>query len=214
MSSFLRRYGGPLLLFLGGGVVIAVAPYFARDRADQATSPRTDERAPTDYYGARHTEPGLRQPPAVSAPASGLVETDEVIGVVVNGKARAYAVKLMAGRPQNHLINDVIAGTPVSVTYNNLGGFVRVFRGSGSEPLDVYVGGTPGGMMVLQVGGQQYLQPSGLAIDPTNPAQLPFEKVPHELTVWKKWRDAHPDTDVVVSSGPPVTGDRPTSPRP
>jgi hypothetical protein len=147
----------------------------------------------------------------VSAAASGLTDTDEVIGIVVHGKARAYAVQAMAHKPQDHLINDLVNGTPVTVTYNNLGLFVRVFVGTGSEPLDVRFGGSSGGEMILGVDGHQYNQRSTDSVDPENPAKFPFETVSHEMTYWKKWHDAHPDTDVVVSlpAGPPATSPRP-----
>lgn len=215
MSSFLRRYWGPLLLFLGGAALIAVAPYAVRDRSETPQLP--PRKPPVNPYGASHTMPGVRQPRAVSAAASGLTDSDAVIGIVVHGKARAYAVQAMAHKPQDHLINDVVNGTPVTVTYNNLGRFIRVFVGTGSEPLDVKFGGSSGGAMILDVGGHQYNQRSTDPVDPDTPAKFPFETVSHELTYWKKWHDAHPDTDAVVSlpapapepAGPPATSPRP-----
>jgi len=215
MSSFLKRYSGPLLLFLGGAVLIAVAPFVIRDRAEMAEPP--PQPPPAKFYGAGHTMPGVRQPRAVPALAAGLTDTDEVIGVVVNGKARAYAVQAMAGRPQNHVINDLIAGTPVTVTFNNLSRSVRVFAGSGSEPLEVGLGMSQGGEMILAVGGRQYIQRSGASVDGDKPGQFPFDDVPNELVVWKKWRDKHPDTDVVVSvtpASPEPAREPTTSPRP
>jgi hypothetical protein len=203
MSPFLRRYSGPLLLFLGGAALIAVAPCVVRDRSD-TTPPSTP---PPDYsklYGAGSTRPGIRQPPVVSAAASGLTESDEVIGVVVHGKARAYSVQAMSGPPQNHVINDLVGGTPVTVTYNPLGQVIRVFTGPGSEPLGVDLVMTSGGEMTLDIGGgRRFVQRSATPVDSATSGQFPFDSVPHELTVWKKWRDAHPDTDAVVSVTPP-----------
>jgi hypothetical protein len=202
MSSFIRRYSGPLFLFLGGAALIAVAPFVIRDRSDTAP-PSTPPPDYSRFYGAAQTMPGVRRPPVVSAAASGLTETDDVIGVVVRGKARAYSVQVMAGRPQNHVINDLIAGTPVTVTFNNRGRIVRVFAGTGSEPLDVKVGMSPGGDMILAVGGEQFIQRSATPVDAATSGQFPLESVDHELTTWKKWHDAHPDTDAVVSVTPP-----------
>jgi hypothetical protein len=202
MSSFLRRYSGPLLLFLGGTALIAVAPFVIRDRSDTAPPPTAAPES-SKFYGAAQTMPGVRQPPVVSAAASGLTETDDVIGVVVRGKARAYSVQAMSGRPQSHVINDLIAGTPVTVTFNNIGRFVRVFAGSGSDPLDVNIGMSPGGDMILAVGGGQFIQRSATPVDAATSGQFPFESVTHELTTWKKWHDAHPGTDAVVSVTPP-----------
>lgn len=198
MVPFLRRYSGPLLLFAGGLGLIAVAPFVMSDRSDKSTAPESPKQDLKKFYGATHTMPGVRQPPAVSPAAAGLTDTDEVIGVVIGGKARAYVVKLMAGAPQNHVINDLINGTPVTVAYNNMGRVVRVFTGTGSEPLDVYFGPSGDGSMVLEVNGHQYNQRTGISIDDDNPVKLPFDAVPFELTYWKKWRDAHPDTDVIA----------------
>ncbi|MCC7139108.1 MAG: DUF3179 domain-containing protein [Planctomycetes bacterium] len=49
-----------------------------------------------------------------AAQARFLRDDDEVFGVVVAEKARAYAIAMLA---YHHVINDVMAGTPVAVTY-------------------------------------------------------------------------------------------------
>ena len=46
--------------------------------------------------------------------ATFLEEEDEVLGLVVRGKARAYAVTMLS---YHHVVNDVIEGIPVAVTY-------------------------------------------------------------------------------------------------
>ena len=43
-----------------------------------------------------------------------LKDDDEVLGLVIRGKARAYAVTMLS---YHHVVNDVIAGIPVAVTY-------------------------------------------------------------------------------------------------
>ncbi len=50
--------------------------------------------------------------PAVTARF--LRDDDEVYGIVVAEKARAYAIAMLA---YHHVVNDVMAGTPVAVTY-------------------------------------------------------------------------------------------------
>jgi hypothetical protein len=55
------------------------------------------------------------EPRAVPArEASFLKPGDDVLGIVVAGRARAYAVTMLS---YHHVVNDVIAGTPVAVTY-------------------------------------------------------------------------------------------------
>lgn len=49
-----------------------------------------------------------------AAEASFLREADEVLGLVVGGQARAYPVTMLS---YHHVVNDVIEGIPVAVTY-------------------------------------------------------------------------------------------------
>ena len=66
--------------------------FFAHDRFLAADDPRT----------------------VPAAQAAFLRADDEVYGIVVAGSARAYAISMLA---YHHVVNDVIAGTPVAVTY-------------------------------------------------------------------------------------------------
>ncbi len=66
--------------------------YIERDRFLPATDPRV--------VGA--------------AQATFLEPADEVFGVVVAGEARAYPIPMLA---YHHVVNDVIQGIPVAVTY-------------------------------------------------------------------------------------------------
>jgi hypothetical protein len=43
-----------------------------------------------------------------------LLQQDEVFGVVVKGRARAYPVTMIS---YHHVVNDVIEGIPIAVTY-------------------------------------------------------------------------------------------------
>jgi len=49
-----------------------------------------------------------------AADARFLRDDDEVYGIVVAAKARAYSVRMLS---YHHVVNDVMAGTPVAVTY-------------------------------------------------------------------------------------------------
>jgi len=55
------------------------------------------------------------EPRTVPAAEAGFLrDDDEVYGIVVGERARAYAISMLA---YHHVINDVMAGTPVAVTY-------------------------------------------------------------------------------------------------
>jgi Protein of unknown function (DUF3179) len=200
MSSRLKQFRGPLILVLGGVVLIVVASQVSPDRStdtDQLSSapPQVQDR-PTPSY------PGVKQPPVVSAAAATLTDGDEVIGVVIGGKARAYPLRALGGAPQNHVVNDVMADTPVSVTYCDLGRCIRVYTHSGAEPLDIHAAGLRRDELMLKVGGRLFSQKTGDTFDPGRSDRFPFEAVAFEKTTWKKWRAAHPDTEVSALSMP------------
>src|SRR5579875_3244686 len=62
---------------------------------------------------------GIRTPPALPADRADLKPEDEVLGVEMGGHARAYRLKGMLGR-SDHIVNDVLGGKPVSVTFCDL----------------------------------------------------------------------------------------------
>ena len=66
--------------------------YQERDRFLPATDPRTVPAAEADW----------------------LVPEDEVFGIVLRGRARAYPIPMIS---YHHVVNDVVAGVPVAVTY-------------------------------------------------------------------------------------------------
>src|SRR5262249_40673622 len=69
--------------------------------------------------------PGIDRPPIVAAGDAGLNDNEEVIGVDVRGKARAYRLSALLDR-QHHVVNDLIDGVPVTVTYCDLSNCLRV----------------------------------------------------------------------------------------
>jgi hypothetical protein len=119
-------------LAAGGLVAVALA---ACGRDDAAQGPGAGPR-PRASVVARRAVPGeaalgpypreqfyidhdlflaADEPRTVPAREAGFLKPgDDVLGLVVAGRARAYAVTMLS---YHHVINDVIAGTPVAVTY-------------------------------------------------------------------------------------------------
>lgn len=153
-------------------------------------------RAPGPSWWPNGTEPIVR-PRTVAAAESGLKPDETVIGVEVNGRARAYRLAAMRDRG-GHLINDVIGGVPVSVAYCNLTDCVRVYTGSaGSGPLDVKVSGLYNTEMVIEVNGVRYFHDSGQPLDPEQAdTPFPYPTLPPERLTWGDWVGRRPDTDV------------------
>ena len=152
----------------------------------------------------RFEMPGLRNPQALAAESSRIPDDDPVIGVVVNGSPRAYWLNALKYPPW-HIVNDVVHGVPISVTYCDRTDCTRVYKGGEtSKPLDVDLGGLYGKEMVVKVEGSLYLQNSGQPFEKGADApSLPYSNHPWKRTTWKEWKQLHPETDIFVGLGTP-----------
>jgi hypothetical protein len=197
---------GLVLLVQGAAIAFVLARERAAREADRAQM--TFNHNPDALWRPSSAKPIVR--PQVTRPeAARLNPAEAVIGVEVDGKARAY--RLLALESQySHLVNDMIGTVPVSVAYCNLSGCVSVFTDpAGSAPLDVKVAGILNLEMVLQINGNLYYQKSGSPADPAkaSPA-MPLQVLAPIRTNWGEWRRLHPETDLYI--GDPSLGDRST----
>jgi hypothetical protein len=148
---------------------------------------------------------GLTRPPTSGIEGSGMRDEDEVIGVEVGGRSRAYRLGALRGRT-HHIVNDLLGGVPVSVAYCDLTECVRAYTDPrGTAPLGLTVGGLYFGDetdMVVKLDGVFYFLKSGKAIKPgPGSTAIPYETSEPTRTTWKEWVRRHPNTDV-------YTGDR------
>ncbi len=140
---------------------------------------------------------GLRTPATQSAAAAKLADEAKVIGVVVNGKARAYSVKAMSTM-LTHVVNDLIGDAPVTVTYCDQTDCVRAFTSEKvGTPLELHLGGFRDELLLYD-GKTFYRQEDGQAINMDSNAHIPYPSLPVERMTWGEWKKAHPDTDVFV----------------
>ncbi len=123
------------LLALGAGTVAAVAVTgrLRASRMSQSSSPpagtrtlpdpagtydpfRAGEKLPDGYFQVlgRDFIPPVYEPRFVGADDIGWPEDADVIGVEIDGEARAYPVGFLGGR---ELVNDEIADTPVLISW-------------------------------------------------------------------------------------------------
>ncbi len=151
--------------------------------------------------------PGISRPRTVPAAAAILSDEEEILGVEVNGHARAYRLKTLAD-PTHHVINDRLENQPVSITYCNVSECARTFLGpEGTASLDIGVGGLWKSGLVLRVDGLYYSQKTGERINhPTKPGSWPLVSHPVTRTSWAKWRARYPETDVYQGEPAPVEG--------
>lgn len=145
---------------------------------------------------------GLDTPGTLPAEAADLGGDEPVVGIEAGGKARAYHLRSMAVKSR-HIVNDVVGGAAVTVTYCDLSDCVRAFGGAESkQPLAIALAGLLDGQMLIKVGDVTYAQETGAVIE-TDPGKrevpLPYPSVPTTRTTWREWKARHPDTDVYLN---------------
>ncbi len=146
----------------------------------------------------RDAIPALNWPDMVSADAADFLgPADRVLGLAIDGRARAYPVGILN---YHEIVNDIVAGRPVAVTYCPLcrsgvafdatvDGRVRVFGVSGllyDSDLLMYDRETES--LWSQLGARAITGPSAGQV---------LELLPLRHTSWQDWLQRHPDTVVL-----------------
>src|SRR5262249_11679267 len=147
----------------------------------------------------RYESDGVVRPPTVPAGLSGLRDDEEVIGVEVGGRARAYRLEALKDK-SGHLVNDVVGGVPVSVAYCDLRDCTRAYTSRRvAGPLPLTLEGLRDGEMVLKANGVLYFHQTGAPVDVVHGGTaFPFDDLPWTRTTWKNWKQRHPETEVYV----------------
>ena len=138
-----------------------------------------------------------------------LVPSDKVIGVVVNGVSRSYPLRVLVW---HEVLNDVVSGLPLVVTYNPLSEGIAVFdRRVAGETLTFGVSGLlyQSNLLMYDRAGTHaaeslwcQLQARAVA-GPAAAATRTLSIVPFALARWEEWQAARPETTVLA----PIDGD-------
>lgn len=145
--------------------------------------------------------PPLEAPRFVTADAAQdwINPRDDLIGVVVNGDARAYPIRIIAW---HEMVNDTIGGIPVSLAYCTLCGSAIVYDDRIGDTVNDF--GTSGllyrsnKLMYDRQTDTLWEQFSGRpAWGPLVDDGLRLTVVPSVATTWQEWVAAHPDTVVL-----------------
>ncbi len=135
-----------------------------------------------------------------------LVGTDRIIGVVINGEARAYPLRLMRW---HEVVNDDLGGERIVVTYSGLSDASAVWRGVlHGEYLSFGISGllfNSNTLIYDRARPEQepslWSQLSGRAVaGPSSCAEARLSGIPFDLALWSDWLERHPDTDVMAPS--------------
>ena len=141
--------------------------------------------------------PSIDRPRFVPASRVTLAPADRVLGVVHRGIARAYPVRILNW---HEVVNDVIGGDPIAVTYCPLCGSGVVF--------DARIGGRTASFgvsgllfdsdMLLYDRGTESLWSQLKFLAVTGPmAGTRLQRLPVEHTSWRDWRTRFPRTEVL-----------------
>jgi hypothetical protein len=130
---------------------------------------------------------GIERPPTRSAENAAIADDEQVIGVLVNGYARAYLISVMSPSPSHHVVNDVLADQSISVTYCGLYKTCAVFSDAKSRPLKIGIAGLSDEGMLIDVDGASYSHAGG---------KCPIPAWNYQIMSWKEWRTLHPNSDL------------------
>lgn len=158
--------------------------------------------------------PHLSVPDNVPAGEADFLDAhDEVLGVVVNGQARAYPVHAMA---YHHIVNDTIRGAPVVVTYCTICASGIAFDPvvAGVRKTFQFEGIWQGSMLMSDLGtGSDWLHLTGECIQGKQKGNR-LEPIAVRHVLWKEWVADHPTSDVMrVATTDTVYGDKSASRR-
>ncbi len=132
-----------------------------------------------------------------------LVSGDRVIGVEIDGEARAYPLRVLSS---HEIVNDTLGGLPIAVTYNALCDSAVVFRRDvAGESLEFGVSGLLYNSNLLlydrrpgAVGESLWSQLQGRAIaGPAAAAGRTLAVLPAALVSWGDWLAARAQTTVL-----------------
>jgi hypothetical protein len=147
-----------------------------------------------------------RQAPLTNSPVrlageiSTLQNDELVLGVFVNGEARAYPLNIIT-RPPREIINDTLGGTLIAVTWCSRCHHGVVFARSIKDRTLTF--GIEGSLWLNNMvmydleTGSQWVQFTGEG--KSGPFQgLELRRIPSVITDWQSWKELHPTSTVVT----------------
>lgn len=186
---------GAILLF----ALVAIRYYPSNEQAVIDTNAIVPESKIVSGGVGKDGIPSIDEPKFVSTQeATFLKEEDKVIGVSINGVAKAYPLSILVW---HEIVNDEINGLPIAVTYCPLCFTSMVFERS-----------IDGNIVEFGVSGKLYnsnlvmydrtsdtLWSQGLGVGIAGEhVGYKLKKIPFDVTEWRYWKEAYPDTLVLT----------------
>lgn len=149
---------------------------------------------------ARDCIPSIDRPKFVSAAGADYLDDDDIVlAISWKGEHRAYPTRIL---DQHEIVNDVIAGTAIAITYCPLcGSGVGIIREIDGQVTEFGVSGLLyNSDLVFYDRATETLWDQIIAegiVGPMTGSKL--ELVPVTMTRWGTWKSAHPDTLVLIA---------------
>ena len=141
--------------------------------------------------------PSIDDPVFGAADAAFVSDSDIVLGVEINGEAKAYPLFILVW---HEIVNDVVGGVPVSVTYCPLCYTNQVFeRTIGGQAVEFGVSGklyNSNLLMYDRLTDSYWSQALGQAVVGELAGER-LEIVPFDVIAWRDWKSLHQDTLVL-----------------
>jgi hypothetical protein len=189
----------PLLGGCGGDDEGGESPSSLAPRYDLPSPARIAARNPADprILRFRGVFPAIQSPWFVPPDkADFLQDADEVFGVELGGHAHAYPIHLLAF---HHVVNDVLGGVPLLVTYCELCSSATAFRRTlDGRALEFESAGVFQATLVIEDRTKSlWLHLTGECVAGVYEGRV-LEDVPTaRVTTWHEWRESHPDSPVL-----------------
>mgnify|MGYP006099328907 FL=1 len=136
--------------------------------------------------------PGMIAPVTLMAKEARVTGTEQVIGITIGDEHRAYLVDAFAPLGQK-VVNDLINGIPVTVTYCDIYESARAFTSSDrGEYLTVGLGGWMNKEMFFYFNNIRFAHSSKNA---------PLPDYPYIITTWGEWLEEHPESRIYLGEG-------------
>lgn len=209
--SFLGSWT-PLGLTLLAGLLLAFSAINAAAEPDRWRNEgwKTDfSKSNIDFASVMSGGPPKDGIPPIDDPAfqpaseaSGLSDREPVMSVVIEGEARAYPLRIMIW---HEIVNDTLAGQPISVTYCPLCNAAIVFERTvdGSETSFGTTGKLRNSDLIMYDRETEswWQQFTGQAITGSKTGTL-LAVIPSQLQSWQSFREQHPNGEVLVPNNP------------
>jgi len=136
---------------------------------------------------------------ATASDANFMSDNDLVLGLIINGEARAYPLFILVW---HEIVNDIVGGIPVAVTYCPLCFTNQVFESTVNGQVTEF--GVSGKLynsnlvMYDRNTDSQWSQAMGMAIT-GELAGYELNRIPFDVASWSDWKSLYPETLVLTT---------------